>query len=358
MAWRGPCPETGQLLRVEVALRNDRPVTFRVAAAQEQPLEGGRRSQRLAVLHAVMFTVILLLLIGAAVLARSNLLRGRADRKGAWRLALYVFIASLTAWLLLTGRVDRFPHWTVVIMGLQYALMWTVGLWLCYLALEPYVRRLWPKTLVAWNRILAGRLKDPVVGRDVLVGVLGGVVAQIAWQLTLVLPHWFGQGPRYLFEPERTVFAAPLHTLLGGQYCLGEFFRFQTYAISGGMGILLLLLVLRLILRKPWLAGAAYVTFAVVIWPLGVGHPVLSRITAGLMSLLVVYLATRFGLVTLVTFVFVRLLLSFPLTPELSNWYAAATTLVPLAAIAGLALYGYHFARAGRPSLRGATLPE
>jgi len=145
---------------------------------------------------------------------------------------------------------------------------------------------------------------------------------------------------------------------LGGQYCLGEFFRYQTYAISGGMGILLLLLVLRLILRKQWLAGAAYVAFGMVVWPLGVGDPVLSRVTAGLTSLLVVYLATRFGLVTLVTFVFVRFLFSFPLTPELSAWHATGTTLFPLAVIAALALYGFHFARAGRPLFRGATLPE
>ena len=70
------------------------------------------------------------------------------------------------------------------------------------------------------------------------------------------------------------------------------------------------------------------------------------------------YLATRFGLVTLVTFVFVRFLLNYPLTPELSAWHATGTTLFPLAVIAALALYGFHFARAGRPLFRGVTLPE
>jgi serine/threonine-protein kinase len=349
MAWRGPCPQTGKTLRVEAAIRDGRPVYFRVRYDGKQPLAGGRGGPPLAVLHVAMLGLVLLLLIGAAILARNNLRRGRADRQGAGRLALYVFAVSLTAWLLLTGRVDQLPHWGVVVMGLQYAVLWPAGLWLFYLALEPYVRRLWPATLIAWNRVLAGRWHDPLVGRDVLVGVLGGVASQIAWQLALLVPRWFGPGTRYLFAPERTVFAAPLHTLSGGRYCVGELFRFQTYAVAAGMGILLLLLVLRLVLRKQWLAGFAYVAFVTIFWPLGVGDPVASRVTAGLMSLLVVYLTTRFGLVTMVIFVFVRLLLSFPLTPELSAWHAGGTTWLPLAVIAALALFGFHCVRTGRP---------
>ena len=44
-------------------------------------------------------------------------------------------------------------------------LVWTV-----YLALEPFVRRYWPQTLISWTRILSGRMQDGAVGRDVLVG--------------------------------------------------------------------------------------------------------------------------------------------------------------------------------------------
>jgi hypothetical protein len=32
------------------------------------------------------------------------------------------------------------------------------------------VRRRWPATLVSWSRLLAGRFRDPLVGRDVLAG--------------------------------------------------------------------------------------------------------------------------------------------------------------------------------------------
>jgi serine/threonine-protein kinase len=46
--------------------------------------------------------------------------------------------------------------------------------WAAYLAVEPVIRRKWPQSLISWNRMLAGRLRDPLLGRDLLLGVLGG----------------------------------------------------------------------------------------------------------------------------------------------------------------------------------------
>ena len=40
-------------------------------------------------------------------------------------------------------------------------------LYVLYVALEPYVRRRWPDALVSWTRVLAGRFRDPLVGRDI-----------------------------------------------------------------------------------------------------------------------------------------------------------------------------------------------
>jgi len=202
----------------------------------------------------------------------------------------------------------------------------------------------------------AGRLRDPRVASDVLVGAAGGVATQLLWQVTLRLPSWYGLGPSYVFGFERTAFAAPLQTLLGGRNCLGEFLQRQTYALAIGLSILLLLLLLRLLLRRQWLAAAAYVLIGVVLWPVGVGDPVLSRITSGMTSLLVAALATRYGLVTLVSYTFVRFLLLFPLTTQLTAWHATGTTLFPIAAIVALAVYGVHVARAKRPLVRSAVV--
>jgi len=41
-----------------------------------------------------------------------------------------------------------------------------VLLWTVYLALEPFVRRYWPRVLVSWTSVLTGRGSDDVVGRD------------------------------------------------------------------------------------------------------------------------------------------------------------------------------------------------
>ena len=39
--------------------------------------------------------------------------------------------------------------------------MYRVGMvWVFYLAFEPYARRLWPRMLVSWVRVLGGHFRD------------------------------------------------------------------------------------------------------------------------------------------------------------------------------------------------------
>jgi hypothetical protein len=38
--------------------------------------------------------------------------------------------------------------------------------WILYVALEPGVRRMWPDIFIGGTRLLAGRIRDPLVGRD------------------------------------------------------------------------------------------------------------------------------------------------------------------------------------------------
>ena len=44
-----------------------------------------------------------------------------------------------------------------------------------YMALEPYVRRRWPQSMIAWSRLLGGAVRDPVVGGNLLIGAAFGV---------------------------------------------------------------------------------------------------------------------------------------------------------------------------------------
>ena len=55
--------------------------------------------------------------------------------------------------------------------------------WLLYLALEPYVRKFWPTTLISWSRCVAGNVLDPQVGRDVLIGVSVAAIVLLVGRL-------------------------------------------------------------------------------------------------------------------------------------------------------------------------------
>ena len=104
-------------------------------------------------------------LLGAVYFARRNLRMGRGDRRGATRQALFFFS------LLGIEFIFR-DHF-----GSIYTLLVTpVVFWLMYIALEPFVRRRWPGMLIGWSRLLAGNFRDPLVGRNLLVGCAGGIV--------------------------------------------------------------------------------------------------------------------------------------------------------------------------------------
>ena len=88
-------------------------------------------------------------------------------------------------------------------------------MWLAYVAIEPIVRRRWPDLLISWTRLVSGRFRDPLVGRDALAGILGGAVVWLALGGSQALPNWFDlpgmtpvppQGPSSrVREPPRAV---------------------------------------------------------------------------------------------------------------------------------------------------------
>ncbi len=308
----------------------------------------------LAAFQAIVVMLFAVMMLAAAILARRNLRRGRGDRRGAFRLAFFVFSVSIIAWLLLTGRGARPPRWSVFAMGLQIALFWAFLLWLYYIALEPFVRRVWPRTLISWNRLLSGRFADPMVGRDLLVGALFGVATRLLWQMNTLAPSWFGLGPVELLGTGRRLFRITLVPLHGMRCCLAELFHGLSAAVMGGLFVLLLLLLLRLILRRQAVAVAAYILLGAVFWSSAVGHPYVSWLVSGITSALVVLLLVRCGLLAVVGYTFVRQMLIFPMTSDLSAWHASLSTFFPLGMIVALAGYGFYVSTARRAMIRDA----
>jgi len=187
-AWQGTLPGTKIEVHVEAAAYRGRPVFFDIVAPwtiASRELsgqdDGGNSS-------AVLITV---LLIGAAFAARANLRSGRADRRGAYRLAVFTFFVIASQWIVGTHVLSLPEERQRLFLRIALGMFGGGAMYLIYLGLEPFVRRSWPKMLVTWSRLLAGRVRDPLVGRDLLIGAACGaglVVLNVA--LTTLPQRW------------------------------------------------------------------------------------------------------------------------------------------------------------------------
>src|SRR5262249_1419530 len=128
-------------------------------------------------------------------LARRNLRLGRGDRAGAFRVALFTFLAFGSARMFRADHVAGEGELWILIKVLAYPTFWAVLVWILYGALEPYARRRWPRLLISWKRLLAGALRDPLVGRDVLLGTTVGLVLVVSERLFWLVPCWLGLPP-------------------------------------------------------------------------------------------------------------------------------------------------------------------
>jgi len=345
-AWTGLAPgEPTVTIRVEAAAFHGRPVWFAVLRPWSHPdrMSGGAISvPRVPVGDVAVGIFALALPVGGIVLARRNLRLGRGDRKGAFRVALFVCIAYTLARLLRADHVSRFGEelW-ILIKVVAYPVFWALIVWLIYIALEPYARRRWPHMLVSWKRMLAGDLGDPLVGRDVLLGCVLGSLALVCFLGAVFGPTWMGMS-----SPPPPPFALG-ETLTSFRETGFRIFVNQYSAVQFGLVFLFMLVLLRLLVRNT--------AVAMVLWCLLVGSPLnwMSLTHAWVFgvvrSLLLLFALWRGGLLSLVVTLFVMFsLLEVPLTLDLSAWYAARAVPV-LLVLVGLSLYGFKTALAGKP---------
>jgi hypothetical protein len=82
--------------------------------------------------------------------------------------------------LLAADHVTTAWEMELLVQSLTKAFGLGAATWLVYLGLEPAVRRQWPQVLVGASRLLHGQLRDPRVGRDLLVGTLAGTAFFVA----------------------------------------------------------------------------------------------------------------------------------------------------------------------------------
>src|SRR5450755_2520992 len=89
--------------------------------------------------------------------ARRNYRLGRGDREGAIRLAFVMFGLEIALWMCRSHLVPGLETFFLLLIALSTGLLVSGTTWLLYLAVEPWVRRNWPQTIISWSRLLAGQ---------------------------------------------------------------------------------------------------------------------------------------------------------------------------------------------------------
>ena len=191
-AWTGTLPGTTIAVKIEAAGYRGRPMQFEIVAPWTPAARDPGRANRPGGNNAIFIYV---LLAGAAYAAWRNVRRGRADMAGAFRLAAFTFFLILSIWIIGQHVEDVADEQQRFFTSVGLALFIAAALYLLYLGLEPFVRRSWPTMLVGWSRLLAGRIRDPLIGRDVLVGAAMGASLALLNLATDVLPPMVGMPP-------------------------------------------------------------------------------------------------------------------------------------------------------------------
>jgi hypothetical protein len=349
-AWVGPLPGKPDIeLRVEAAAYRGRPSFFQVVGPwTRRPRmvvdQEGRTGAN--VIRLGLFLIVLALFAGGLGLARYNLRSGRGDRKGATRISLFVLCTMTAAWAIgarhsldpLT-ELGRF-FGNLVMPQLTLAAL----LWLVYVALEPYVRRYCPEILVSWTRLLGGQLRDPRVGRDILVGVSAGMVVTFLRLSMVLLPKALGYAP----PPPRGM---NVSFLLGTRQALSTLLAMPQNALTNAMLITLAFVAARLVVKRTWLAAGitGIITAFVVVSEAGTEQLALNVVYALAVSAVYLVALVYFGVFPMALAFLVNFILGQGgLTADLSKLYAT-TSVWLIVLVAGLAAFGFYASRAGEP---------
>ena len=288
------------------------------------------------------------LFIGGSILARRNLRLGYGDTRGGQRLAIWVATGGVVWTVLRAHHVPiAIEEWIFLLIATGWSLVWTAFAWLIYISLEPYVRRWWPHTLISWARLLAGRVRDPLVGRDILAGLLAGVglvallVARVELSRRLGVVAPLDQA--YVLEGLRLVSYAGLVV----------YFTIDT--LNFALAMLCTLLLIRVIVRNQRASVVIWV-LCVATLNLGAGVMPWDLVFAIALAAFAAAVLLRFGLVsTAVMLLFTDLMTRLPITLNSRAWYLPLSMLTVFL-IGSLAVYGFVVSLAGRSPFGVAAL--
>ncbi len=325
-AWTGSFAEgRTEKVRIEAAGWQGRPVFFSITGDWSRP-----QAATVPAGQVVLFVISIVLLAGAGVTAWNNLRLGRGDRRGAGKIAAFAFLLVMCMWALEAQHVGSYWELQLAVMALSGAAFIAGLFWSLYIAIEPYVRRHWPDSLISWSRLQSGRLRDPLVASHVLAGIAtAGLLYVFVFSLDLAGSRLWG--PWSLYSNS----LLPLNSVA---FFTGEMPWGLVQATLLVIGFLFIVVLLRLLIRRMMVADiAGSVLFAATALNASASLPenIVRVATLALEYYTLVWTLRRFGLlaawVMVATF---DLVVEIPLT--LSSWYASRA-LVELAIVTAIA---------------------
>jgi serine/threonine-protein kinase len=352
MAWTGTWPGTTRPLRVEAAAWRGKAVFFSLISDWTKPDRMKQPEDSIGKKISSILSILLLLALfaGAVYLARRNYLHGRGDREGAFRLAMVMFALQMLLWFCQAHFVPASNMFGMFLLALSAGIFAASVTWMLYLALEPWVRRRWPHAIISWSRALSGKLRDPLVGRDILFGVILGAIWILIFQLRHIPMMHKGAAPSL----------ANIDYLMGGRHALGTWLQLAPVSILGTLQFFFLLLGLKVLfeflfavikLKMPkvtdGLAAIAFIALFALPRALGSNYVAIELPAQILVYVIAVLIVYRFGLIPLVCAIFtVDTLGNVPLTADFSAWYFSAAMLALLSVVA-LAGWGFYHSLGG-----------
>jgi len=354
-AWDGTLPGQLQIpIHIEAAAFHGKPVYFEIIYPWDRPYrqEEYQPSLKEKVKSWLTVSLLAVVVIGGALLARRNMRLGLSDRQGAFHLALYTFVLSILRGMLIAHHVPAVDaEFGILLEHLAWSLLWAVTIWLVYLALEPFVRGRWPHRIISWKRLISGEFRDPLVGRDIVLGILFGIGIQLGTRLWILVPRLFGWSTPSPMLPASDSFLGMRMQL---KYFMESFQQAPFIALSA----LFVLLLLYIILRRDWLAAAVGWVLLIFLINLQSDNFAIDLFFAGVIAAIFIFGLMRFGLLTAA---FCVLTIHFfdviPVTTDFSTWYAGATLLLLITLVA-LAAYGFYTSLAGEKVFRGGLLRD
>lgn len=346
-SWTGELPSEGAFspvpVRVEAASFRGQPVLFQIVSPWSLKAQSGGGGASVAwgagaIVDAA--TYVFALTIGP-FMAWRHIRSGRGDRRGALRLAVFVFVTTWLSLILGASRLGSVFQMQVLKEPVAEALWRAMLCWVLYMAAEPMIRRIRPWSVLGWSRFMGGRFSDPQVGRELLVGALIAAGMNI---ISLTVRHfstWVGGLPAMPELPGFNWLGSARLTLAMVLAACGQAMFVPIYAT-----------VIHVALR--WLTRSDRAA-ALLLWLLG--SALTSRdfsstwhglVAGALMAGIGVFALVRYGLLAMGAVILCNTLMrSPPATVDLSAWYAPLW-IAPYALVVVVVAWSAYAAAGGR----------